>query len=156
MSGWEYTLRNPWKGGIIPSSPRKDPSLETISSASSTSPLNHSLARTSTCPIPSPPLLTVNPPTWCNNSSTKFNAFYIRKIGQMLLKLTNGHRPICIVVNSDLLLPIHIQSLSPLFRNAVYVIHKLPNTTPDFVGNQLEIAYQLVLQSRQSPGINIQ
>ena len=38
---------------------------------------------------------------------------------------------------------------------SVRVIHKLPDTTPDHVRRQHETAYQLVLKSRQFPGINI-
>ena len=33
--------------------------------------------------------------------------------------------------------------------------HKVPDTTPDHVRRQHETAYQLVLKSRQFPGINI-
>ena len=38
---------------------------------------------------------------------------------------------------------------------SIRVIHKLPDTTPDHVRRQHETAYQLVLKSRQFPGINI-
>ena len=37
--------------------------------APSTFPPNHSQARTPTCPIPAPLLLTVHPPIWCTNSN---------------------------------------------------------------------------------------
>ena len=35
------------------------------------------------------------------------------------------------------------------------VIHKLPDSTPDHIRCQFETAYQLVLQSRHNPGLNI-
>ena len=39
---------------------------------------------------------------------------------------------------------------------SVRIIHRLPDATPDYVRCQFRMAYQLILQSRQSPGINIQ
>ena len=38
---------------------------------------------------------------------------------------------------------------------SVSVIHKLPDTTPDHIHRQFETEYQLVLQSRHDPGLNI-
>ena len=35
------------------------------------------------------------------------------------------------------------------------IIHKLPDSAPDHIRHQFEIAYQLVLQSRHTPGLNI-
>ena len=55
---------------LLPSPPRKDPSFATIPTAKhapSTFSPNNSLALTSSCPILSPPLLTVNPQALCTN-----------------------------------------------------------------------------------------
>ena len=38
---------------------------------------------------------------------------------------------------------------------SVCIIHKLPDDGPDHVCRQFEMSHQLVLQSRQSPSINI-
>ena len=75
----------------------------------------------------------------------------------MLSKCVNGHCSTCTVANSDLPVPIHTQSHQLPFQEclSVRVIHKLPDTTPDHVCRQHETAYQLVLKSRQFPGINI-
>ena len=40
-------------------------------------------------------------------------------------------------------------------HQTIHVIHILPDTNSDRVHRQFEMAYQLVLQSRQSPDINI-
>ena len=50
-----------------------------------------------------------------------------------------------------------LSTLSPtrsLSRN-VSVIHKLTDSTPDHICHQFETAYQLVLQSRHTPSLNI-
>ena len=87
----------------------------------------------------------------------KCKAFYIGETGQMLFKRVNGHRSPCTVVNSDLPVPIHTQSHQLPFQECwpVRVIHKLPDPTPDHIRRQYETAFQLVLKSRQFPGINI-
>ena len=58
----------------------------------------------------------------------------------------------CMVVNSDLLVPIHTQSHQLPFQEcwSIHIIHKLPDTTPDHIRHQFETAYLLVLQTRQS------
>ena len=38
---------------------------------------------------------------------------------------------------------------------SVNVIHKLPDSTPDHIHCQYQTAYQLVLHSRHTPGLNI-
>ena len=87
----------------------------------------------------------------------KCKAFYIGETGQMLSKRVNGHRSTCTVANSDLPVPIHTQSHQLPFQEcwSVRVMHKLPDTTLDHFRCQHETAYQLVLKSRQFPGINI-
>ena len=61
------------------------------------------------------------------------------------------------VVISDLPLSMHTKSHQPPFQEclSIHIIHKLPDATPEHVFCQFEIAYQLILQSRQFPGINI-
>ena len=88
----------------------------------------------------------------------KCKAFYIGETGQMLSKRVNRQHSTCTVMNSDLQVPIHTQSHQLPFQEcwSVRVIHKLPDATPDQVHLQYETAYQLVLKSRQFPGINIQ
>ena len=87
----------------------------------------------------------------------KCEAFYIVETGQMLSKRVNGHFSTYTVTNSDLPVPIHTQSPQIPFQEcwSVRVIHKLRDTTPDHVHCQHEMAYQLILKSRQFPGINI-
>ena len=62
----------------------------------------------------------------------KCNAFYIGEMGHMFSKHVNGHRSTCMIMNSDLLVPIHTQSHQLPFQEcwSVLVIHKLPDTTP--------------------------
>ena len=52
---------------------------------------------------------------------------------------------------------IHTQSHQIPFQKcwSVSVIHKLPDSTPGHIRRQFETAYQLVLQSRHNPGLNI-
>ena len=61
----------------------------------------------------------------------KCKAFYIGATGQMLSKRVNRHRSTCMVVNSDLPVPIHTQSHQLPFQEcwSVHIIHKLPNAT---------------------------
>ena len=61
------------------------------------------------------------------------------------------------MVNPDLPVPIHTQPHQIPFQEcwSVSVIHKLPDYTPDDVRRQFETAYQLVVQSRHTPGLNI-
>ena len=44
---------------------------------------------------------------------------------------------------------------APFLECSTRIIHKLTEATPDHTCRQFEMAYQLVLQSRQSTGINI-
>ena len=69
----------------------------------------------------------------------------------------NGHRFTTTVSNPDLSVAIHTQSHQIPFQDcwSVSNIHKLPDSTPDYIRRQFEIAYQLVLQSRHIPGLNI-
>ena len=78
-------------------------------------------------------------------------------MGQMLSKCVNGHRSTGTVVNSDLPVPIHTQSLQLPFQEcwSIRVIHKLPEATPNHIRRQYKMAYQLVLKSHQFPGISI-
>ena len=82
----------------------------------------------------------------------KCKAFYIGEKGQMLSKHVHGHRSICMVVNSDLLVPIHTQSHQLPFQAfcSVLVIHKLPEAIPNHVHRQYEMAYHLSLKPTNS------
>ena len=62
-----------------------------------------------------------------------------------------------VMVNPDLLVAIHTQSHQTPFQEcwSVSVIHKLPDSTSDHIHCQFETAYQLVLQSLLTPGLNI-
>ena len=84
-------------------------------------------------------------------------AFYIGETRHSLSDCMNGHRFTTTVLNSDLPVAIHTQSHQILFQDcwSVSTIHKLPDSTPDHIRHQFEIAYQLVLQSRHTPGLNI-
>ena len=78
--------------------------------------------------IPSPPLPIEIHPTMCTNTNVKkCNAIYIGETHQMLSKCVNWHHSNCTVMNSDLLLPIHILSHQCW---SIRVIHKLPDATP--------------------------
>ena len=94
---------------------------------------------------------------YSNSNVKKCKAFYIGEMGQTLSKRVNGHRSICMVVSSDLPVPIHIQSHQLPFQEcwSVRVIHKLPHATPDHVHCQYQTAHKLILKSHQFPGINI-
>ena len=56
-----------------------------------------------------------------------------------------AHRSTCMVINSDLPVPIHTQSHQLPFQEwwSVHVIYKLLDTTPDHVCRQFETVYQL-------------
>ena len=58
---------------------------------------------------------------------------------------------------SQLPVAIHTKSHQIPFQKcwSVSVIHKLADSTPDHIRRQFETAYQLVLQSRHNPGLNI-
>ena len=89
----------------------------------------------------------------CNVSS----AFYIGETRRSLSDRMNGHRFTTTVTNPDLPIAIHTQSHQIPFQDcwSVSIIHKLPDSTPDHIRLQFEIAYQLVLQSRHTPGLII-
>ena len=59
--------------------------------------------------------------------------------------------------NPDLPVAIHTQSHQIPFQDcwSVIIIHGLPDSTPDHIRRHFEIAYQLVLQSHHTPGLNI-
>ena len=88
---------------------------------------------------------------------TECNAFYIGETHRSLSDHMNGHRVTTTVLNPDLPVAIHTQSHQIPFQKcwSVSVIHKLPESTPDHICCQFETAYQLVLQSRHNPGLNI-
>ena len=69
----------------------------------------------------------------------------------------NGHRFTTTVSNPDLPVAIHTQSHQITFQDcwSVSIIHKLPDSTPDHICRHFEIAYQLLLQSYHTPGLNI-
>ena len=73
----------------------------------------------------------------------KSNAFNIGETVQMLSKHMNGHRSICTIVNSDLLV-LHTKSHRLPFQEcwSISTIYKLPDTTPNHVCHQLETTYQ--------------
>ena len=85
------------------------------------------------------------------------SAFYIGETRRSLSDHMNGHRFTIIVTNPDLPVAIHTQSHQIPFQDcwSVSLIHKLPDSTPDHIRRQCEIAYQLVLQSCHTPGLNI-
>ena len=85
------------------------------------------------------------------------NAFYIGETRRSLSDHMNGHRFTTTVSNQDLPVVIHTQSHQIPFQEcwSVSVIHKLPDSTPDHIRRQFETAYQLVLQSRHTPSLNI-
>ena len=84
-------------------------------------------------------------------------AFYIGETRRSLSDRMNGHRFTTTVSNSDLPVAIHTQSRLIPFQDcwSVSIIHKLRDSTPDHIRCQFEIAYQLVLQSCHTPGLNI-
>ena len=88
---------------------------------------------------------------------TEYNAFYIEETRHALSDCMNGHQFTTTVSNSDLPVSIHTQFHQIPFQEcwSVSVIHKLPDSTPDHIHRQFETAYQLVLQSRHTPGLNI-
>ena len=88
---------------------------------------------------------------------TECNAFYIGETRHSLSDCMNGHRFTTMVSNPDLPVAIHTQSHQISFQEcwSVSVIHKLADSTPDHIRCQFEPAYQLVLQSRHTPGLNI-
>ena len=85
------------------------------------------------------------------------NAFYIGETHRSLSDCMNGHLSTTAVSNPDLPVAIHTQSHQIPFQNcwSVSIIHKPPDSTPDHISHQFEIAYQLVLQSSHTPGLNI-
>ena len=88
---------------------------------------------------------------------TECNAFYIGETPCSLSDHMNGHRFTTTVSNPDLPVAIHTQSHQIPFQKcwSVSVIHKLSDSTPDHIRCHFETAYQLVLQSRHNPGLNI-
>ena len=86
---------------------------------------------------------------------TECNAFYIGETRRSLSDHINGHWFTTTVSNPDLPVTIQTQSHQIPFQErwSVSVIHKLPDSTPDHI--QFETAYQLVLQSWHTPGLNI-
>ena len=80
------------------------------------------------------------------------NAFYKGETCCSLSDRMNGHCFTTTVSNPYLPVAIHTQSHQIPFQDCWYVsiIHKLPDSTPDHIRRQFEIAYQLVLQSRHT------
>ena len=84
---------------------------------------------------------------------TECNAFYIGETRRSLSDHMNGHWFTATVLNPDLPVAIHTQSHQIPFQEcwSVSVIHKLPDSTPNHIRRQFEIAYQLLLQSWHTP-----
>ena len=76
----------------------------------------------------------------------KSNAFYIGETGQSLLKHINVHQSTSIVVNSYLPVPNHTQSHQFPVQEcwSVWIIHKLPDATLDWVYRQFKMANKFV------------
>ena len=88
---------------------------------------------------------------------TECNAFYI---GVIHLSFSDHMIDLLFTItvsNPDLSVAIHTQSHQIPFQEcwSVSVIHKLTDFTPDHICCQFETAYQLVLQSRHTPGLFI-
>ena len=81
---------------------------------------------------------------------TECNAFYIGETRHSLSDRMNGCQFTTTVSNPDLPVAIYTKSHQIPFQKcwSVSIIHKLPDSTPDHIRRQFEIAYQLVLQSR--------
>ena len=80
-------------------------------------------------------------------------------IAPLICKFQNVHEHWFATTVSNPYLPvaIHTQSHQISFEEcwSVSVVHKLPDSNPDHICRQFETAYQLVLQSRHTPGLNI-
>ena len=87
---------------------------------------------------------------------TECNAFNIGETCRSLSHGMNSHQFTTTALNPDLPVAIHIQSHQIPFQEcwSVGVIHKLPDSTPDHIHCQFEIAYQLVLHIRHITGLN--
>ena len=86
------------------------------------------------------------------------NAFYIEETHHSLSDRMTGHYFTTTVLNPYLPVFIHTQSHQIPFQDcwSVIVIHNLPDSTPDHIPRQFQIAYQLVIQScHHTPGLNI-
>ena len=75
----------------------------------------------------------------------KSNAFYNGEMGQMSSKHVNGHRSSCMIVNSDLPIPIHKIPSAPFPGMLVHPCHSKTPRSQNHVRHQFETAYQLVL-----------
>ena len=85
---------------------------------------------------------------------TECNAFYIGETRCSPSDCMNGHQFTTMISNTNLPVAIHTQSHQIPFQEcwSVSVIHKLPASTLDHICRQFETAYQLVIQSRHTPG----
>ena len=109
-------------------------------------PSNHSLALTPTCPTTAPPLLTGNPPTWCTNFS----------MWTVMLWTSQKHEWAAFHMCSFELWSIDTcpdQIPPAAFTGMLIPLHDTQATNHIYC--QFEMAYQLVLQFRKSPGIDI-
>ena len=98
---------------------------------------------TPTYPTSSPSSLTTNPPTLCTNLNVQsVKPFCIGEKSQILSKCMNGHQSTCVITNAD-----------PTTANSI--VHEFPDVIPNHVHCKSGMAYQLVLQARQSPSINM-
>ena len=88
---------------------------------------------------------------------TECNAFLHWTNHCSLTDCMNGHFFTAIVSNPGLLVAVHTQSHQIPFQDcwSIIIIHKPPYSTPDHICCQFEIAYQLVLQSHRTLGLNI-
>ena len=108
----------------------------------STSPPNHSLALTPTCPIPFVLLLIANPSTWCPNSNVWSAMSFTLEKRIRYPQNMNGHQSTCTIMYFDLLVPTHTKSHQLSFRefSSGCVIHKLSYAICDYVCCQFEMA----------------
>ena len=88
---------------------------------------------------------------------TECNAFYTGEAHHSLSDHMNGHWFTTTVSSPDLPVAIHTQSHQIHFQEcrSVSVIHKLPDSILDHIHCQFQTPYQLVLQSRHTPALNI-
>ena len=86
-----------------------------------------------------------------------YTVFHIEETCLSLFDRMNGHRFTTTVSNPDLPVAIHTQSHQISFHDcwSISIIHNLPDSTPDRIRRQFEIAYQLILQSHHIPSLNI-
>lgn len=85
-------------------------------------------------------------------------AFYIGLCSTKLNLRINNHRSSCNQLNPTLPVPVHVDYHNTNFQDSftVTILCSLPPTSDPKTLRYLEVAHQLVLQSRLSPGLNTQ